>query len=153
MLSTKLQQKAIDIYKEYLSNKNFFITKERMSTLDQVFKQKDHFSADELFINIQNSTRGASRSTVYKTLSQLQECGILIEADFGHGHSHYEIGLGKQQHIHLICNHTHNITEVVNEQLEQAIQEICKAENFKLDFHKTQLFGHFLETKKESNTK
>ncbi len=118
-----------------------FFTKERHLILESIFEQEDHFSADELHFETQKADKKVSRATIYRSLRQLRDAGILIEADFGHGHSHYELALGECNHIHLICQESGKVEEVVAPELEELLLKIAKKKNFKLKYHKIQLFG------------
>src|SRR5690606_32944450 len=89
-------------YAEFLKRNKMFLTKERTALLEFIFAQEGHFSADELLYEMQRTGLKASRATLYRTLSQLVEAGVLSESDFGHGHTHYEINLGDRPHAHLV---------------------------------------------------
>ena len=137
----KLLKKAEELFESHLKQNSMFFTKERKIILEQIFQQSDHFSADELFFDLQQKKINISRSTVYNTLNQIKKIGILAEADFGHGHAHYELTLGVPNHIHLICSKTHKVDEVISDELEALIEKICKKNKFDLKYHKIQLFG------------
>src|SRR3954466_6288425 len=83
---------ARGIYSEFLKKNKMFFTKERAQLLDFIFDQKGHFSADELMFEMQKQRAAAagdvkvSRATLYRSLSQMVDAGILSESDFGHGH-------------------------------------------------------------------
>ena len=139
--NNNLLNTAEKIYSAYLRKNAKFFTRERHLILESIFKLPGHFSADELIFEIQKSSRKVSRATVYRSLNQMVKSGILVEADFGHGHTHYEAALGNKKHMHLICIKTGNVQEVLCEELDQLLHEICKNHNFDLQFHKIQLFG------------
>jgi Fur family ferric uptake transcriptional regulator len=134
-------EEAKSMYSAFLKKGSMFFTKERELILESVFQQDDHFSADELLFEMQKEGKKVSRATLYRGLHQLHQCGVLMEADFGHGHAHYELALGGKQHIHLICKESEEIKEVESEELEELLQKICEQEGFELGYHKIQLFG------------
>lgn len=136
-----LLQTASQIYKEYLLRKSMFFTKERLIILESVLEQKEHFSADELLFELQKTGRKVSRATVYRSLSQMVDCQILAEADFGHGHSHYEIALGEKRHAHLICRESGVVEEVHSDELNRLLQKIADSRGFELRDYTVQLFG------------
>ncbi len=137
----KLFEEAEQKYKSYLKLRSMFYTKERKTILDCVLKRQDHFSADELFLDIQTQKIRVSRATIYRCLHQMVECGILFEADFGHGHAHYEVAHEGDTHIHLICTRTGTVKEVQDKELDVLIAKIAKKENLDLKHQKIQLFG------------
>ncbi len=118
-----------------------FFTKERTDLLHFIFDQKGHFSADELVFEMKKENIKVSRATLYRSLNQLVDAGILSESDFGHGHTHYEITLGTKPHVHLICTDTGDVREVQSRKLELALNDLAKKEGFKIKRFKIQLFG------------
>ena len=118
-----------------------FFTKERVALLHAIFEQPDHFSADELLFEIQKSSRKVSRATLYRSLSQMVEVGILSESDFGHGHTHYEVLMGAKPHAHLILSDTGEVREIHSKRLEQVLDELAEREGVVIKQCKIQVFA------------
>ena len=95
-------EQAESLYKDFLARNKMFYTKERVTILEAVMGRDDHFSVDELLYDMQSKKLRVSRATLYRALSQLVDANILVEADFGHGHIHYEL-VGAEPHEHLVC--------------------------------------------------
>lgn len=138
---TKHLPAARGLYTDYLKKNKMFFTKERAQLLDFIFDQKGHFSADELMFEMQKEEVKVSRATLYRSLSQMVEAGILSESDFGHGHTHYEITLGTKPHVHLICTESGDVREVVSQKLEDALNDLARKEGFRIKRYKIQVFG------------
>lgn len=132
---------ARGLYTEYLKRNKMFFTKERAQLLEFIFEQKGHFSADELMFEMQKEEIKVSRATLYRSLSQLVDAGILSESDFGHGHTHYEITLGGKPHVHLIYTDTGDVKEVHSQKLEDALSDLARKEGFSIKRYKIQVFG------------
>ena len=132
---------ARGLYTDFLKKNNMFFTKERAQLLDFIFDQKGHFSADELMFEMQKRDVKVSRATLYRSLSQMVDAGILSESDFGHGHTHYEVTVGTKPHVHLICTETGDVKEVFSQKLEDALTDLAKKEGFKIKRYKIQVFG------------
>jgi Fur family transcriptional regulator, ferric uptake regulator len=137
------------LYSEFLKRNKMFFTKERIQLLDFIFDQQGHFSADELMFEMQKGNIKISRATLYRSLSQMVDAGILAESDFGHGHTHYEISLGSKPHVHLICTESGDIREVHSQKLENAINELAGKEGFRIKRYKIQLFGISKQSRKQ----
>ena len=137
----KLLPEARGLYTEFLKKNKMFFTKERTRLLDFIFGQDGHFSADELLFAMQKADLKVSRATLYRSLSQLVEAGILSESDFGHGHTHYEIALGTKPHVHFICTDSGDVREVFSQKLEDALNELARKEGFRIKRYKIQVFG------------
>lgn len=132
---------AEKLYSDFLQKEKMFFTKERKLILKAVFEMpQDHFSVDEFLFEITRLKYKVSRATVYRALSQLAGAGVLNEADFGHGHMHYEL-VGDDDHEHIICKECGKVVEVDSEEVSQAIQKLVEAQGFKFLSHQSQIFG------------
>ena len=131
-------EKAEENYKEYLSLNKMFYTKERVTILEVVMGREDHFSVDELLYDMQSKKLRVSRATLYRALSQLVDANILVEADFGHGHIHYEI-VGGEPHEHLVCTECGMVKEVVSPDLTKVVHNLASANGFRVRNQKTQI--------------
>lgn len=128
-------------YKSFLSERRMFYTRERALIFRVVFARRDHFSVDDLMFHMQNEGLKVSRATLYRSLANLAEADILVEADFGHGHIHYERAGSKAQHEHLVCSGCGRVVEVRSPELTEAIQKIVASEGFDLISHRLQISG------------
>ena len=146
----KLLPEARTVYSDFLKKNKMFFTKERTQLLDFIFDQEGHFSADELMFAMQKADVKVSRATLYRSLNQMVEAGILSESDFGHGHTHYEIALGSKPHVHLICTDSGDVREVHSQKLEDALNELARKEGFKIKRYKIQVFGISKGSRKEA---
>lgn len=150
-LKDKHLSEARGIYSDFLKKNKMFFTKERTQLLDFIFEQKGHFSADELMFEMQKGEVKVSRATLYRSLSQMVEAGILSESDFGHGHTHYEIAIGSKPHVHLICTDSGEVREVHSQKLEDALNDLARKEGFKIKRFKIQVFGVSKSSRKEAS--
>lgn len=132
-------------YTEFLKRKKMFLTRERTALLEFIFHQPGHFSADELLYEMQRTGLKVSRATLYRTLSQLVEAGVLSESDFGHGHTHYEVDMDDDPHIHLVSlENRDEVREVTSDKLIAAFAEVLRKEGFVPKRYNIQIFGNFL---------
>ena len=136
-------------YTEFLKRNKMLQTRERAALLEFLFRQKGHFSADELLYEMQRTGLKASRATLYRSLSHFVEAGILSESDFGHGHTHYEIDLGSKPHVHLVSLNDDEVKEVANPQLQKILAQLARRENFTIRRYKIQVFGTFADKSKK----
>ena len=130
-------------YAEFLKRNKMFLTKERTALLEFIFEQEGHFSADELLYEMQRTGLKVSRATLYRTLSQLVEAGVLSESDFGHGHTHYEIDMDDDPHIHLVSLDSDDVREVTSDKIITALAEVLLQEGFVPRRYNIQIFGSF----------
>ena len=82
-----------------------------------------------------------SRATVYRTLSHLQDAGIVKQVFFDNKQSYYEVIAGRQVHDYLICVVTGKVIEFNSDKLRALRDEICRQHGFQPLSHRFQIFG------------
>lgn len=141
MVKKNKNNKEIEIFNRFLKNKGLSVTKQRRLVLDQVFKNHNHFEAEEVAELLRKRNLRVSRATVYRTLNHLEDCGLIRRVDFGHGHSHYEHIFGHEHHEHLYCEKCGKLLEFSDSILEGRINDIAKSNRFSITRHTVQIFG------------
>lgn len=136
-----VKQTEIDIFGKFLERKGLSSTRQRKLVLNEVFRNHDHFEADEIVDALKKRKLRVSRATVYRTLSYLEECNLIRKVDLGHGHSHYEHTLGHAHHEHLYCGKCGQIIEFSDSILEGQIEKIAELNGFTITNHMVQIFG------------
>jgi len=137
MISEELQNK----YRKYLAKQGKLYTRERESILQSAFAREDHFSADDLYFHMRQEGVDVSRATLYRNLKQMAEAGLLIEADFGHGHTHYERAIEGATHEHLVCKKCGGVTEVRMPEFGEMVRLAAASQNFLIDHYQIQIMG------------
>ena len=125
MLESKIAQKVVKGFGEFLQKNNLRHTPERYRILEEIKKINDHFEADELFFQLRKKNIAASRATVYRTLSLLEESGIIRKFRFDENHFHYELITENTHHAHLVCTNCGKILEFDDDALEKIQAQIC----------------------------
>src|ERR1700738_1939120 len=69
----------LERFEEFLQSRGKRVTKQRRTIVEQVFASHDHFEADNLLAQLQKGvgSRQVSRPTVYRTLAELVDSGLL----------------------------------------------------------------------------
>lgn len=144
----KISLSELDIFGRFLKAKGLSLTSQRKGVLFEVFKIHEHFEAEDLVDHLRNKKHRISRATVYRTLSHLEDCGLIRRIDLEHGHAHYEHVLGHKHHEHLYCEKCGRIVEFENPELEGLIRKIAKENSFLERTHKIKIFGLCARCKK-----
>ena len=112
------------------------LTGQKQLIVEQVFSHHDHFDADELMDHLRPlvAQRKVSRPTVYRTLAELVEAGMLRKMALG-GRSVYEHEYGYPSHDHLFCQNCNQLIEFQSPELEQIRDAVAKQ-------HRFQVLGH-----------
>lgn len=136
------RREAPAAFEEFLRGRGLKLTRPRREILDAALARRDHFSAEELAVELRGRPRPVSQATVYRTLALLKDSGFLEEHDFGGGRKFYEQALGRTHHDHLVCIGCGKITEFQNGRIEQMQDQVTEREGFAPVFHSLKIFGH-----------
>ncbi len=97
---------------EFLAKKGLRKTSQRDAIIEAAFSTTEHYTAEDLLLMARKIDESVSRSTVYRTLPLLVECGVLKEMDFGRDFKFYDPNyLDHPNHNHLICSDCNRIVE------------------------------------------
>ncbi len=130
-----------EIFSNFLKTKGLSSTRQRKTILDEVFRNHNHFEADDIVEALRKKNSRVSRATVYRTLAHLESCKLIRKVDLGHGHSHFEHTFGHRHHEHLYCNNCGNLMEFNDPALEDRIEKIAASHGFTITNHAVQIFG------------
>ena len=124
-------------FEEYLQSRGKRITQQRRILVDHVFERHDHFDADELIANLSASPKSApvSRPTVYRTLNELVEAGLLRKMTLG-GRAVYEHDYGYPQHDHLHCQMCDKLIEFHSDELAELRDAVAREHHFRVTGHR-----------------
>ena len=137
------------VFAAYLARRGLNNTSERRAVLQQILVSGRHFQADDLYLKLARSkARPVSRATVYRTLSLLTDCGLIRKVAFVDRHSHYEHVFG---HEHLICRKCGGIVEFEDRSLSQALDRVCRRNEFRQLSHKIEVVGFCAKCSSKEN--
>jgi Fur family ferric uptake transcriptional regulator len=129
-------------FEEYLQSRGKRITQQRRALVGFIFERHDHFNADDLIDSFARQHRGEkiSRPTVYRTLDQLVEAGLLRKMTLG-GRAVYEHDYGYPQHDHLYCQICDKLIEFGSEELQAIRDAVAREHNFRVTGHRLIISG------------
>lgn len=124
-------------FREFLATKKMRLTPEREIIIEEVFSDHEHFDAEEMVnrLSRRKDSKRVSRSTVYRTLSQLEEAGLLRRVARNNDREIYEHDYGYPQHEHLVCERCGKMIEFQSGTLEAALREVCGQHQFQMNGH------------------
>src|SRR5690606_39531211 len=101
------------------------------------FRRHDHFDAEDLILHLSKVVEGqrVSRPTVYRTLSELVDSGLLRSMNLG-GRTVYEHDYGYPQHDHLHCEKCNKLIEFHSDELARIRDEVAKEHRFRVTGHR-----------------
>src|SRR5437899_822327 len=83
----------------------------RKAVFDEVMRTHGHFTAEELTKVCSGKKPKVSRATVYRSLRELLEAGVVRETAFGDKHHHFEHVYDEKPHHHAQCVRCHAFIE------------------------------------------
>jgi len=133
----------LDKFQEYLQTKGKRLTQERSIIVEAVFSHHEHFDAEQLVMQLsqRDSSRRVSRPTVYRTLNQMVEAGLLRKVARANDRELYEHDYGYPQHDHLICNKCGDLLEFQNEKIADLLNAVAAKHGFRMNGHRLEVYG------------
>ena len=127
---------------QFLQSGGKRITQQRRLIVDMVFSHHDHFDVDELLEHLQDliAQRKVSRPTVYRTLAELVEAGMLRRMTLS-GRSVYEHDYGYPRHDHLYCQVCNRLIEFHSDDLERIRDAAAEKHRFRVLGHRMFVTG------------
>lgn len=129
------------VFRKYLHEQKLKFTPERAMILDAVLRKEGLFEPEQLIDELKRLGHKVSRATIYRTLTHLQDAGILKQEFFDNKQSYWQVVAGRQGHDYLICVETGRVIEVDSERLRKLRDEICRQHGFDPISHRFQIFG------------
>lgn len=129
------------VFRRYLHDQKLKFTPERAMMLDAVLRKTGLFEAEQLVDDLKALGHRVSRATVYRTLSHLQDAGIVKQVFFDNRQSYYEVIVGRETHDYLICVATGKVIEFSSERLRKLRADICREHGFQPLSHQFHIFG------------
>jgi Fur family transcriptional regulator, ferric uptake regulator len=129
-------------FAQFLQDRGKRVTAQRQLIVEQVFSHHDHFDADELLEHLQPlvAQRRVSRPTVYRTLAELVEAGMLRKMELS-GRSVFEHDYGYPRHDHLYCQVCNKLIEFHSDELEHIRDQVAQQESFQVIGHRMFVTG------------
>jgi len=131
-----------ECFAQFLQSRGKRVTAQRQVIVEQIFSHHDHFDAEELISHLQPliTDRKVSRPTVYRTLSELVEAGLLRSMTLG-GRTVYEHDYGYPRHDHLHCQVCNKLVEFHSPDLERLRDAVARENRFQVLGHRMFIIG------------
>ena len=135
-------ERLLNDFKSLLKSSGQKFTIQREVILDELYNSNEHLTPEELYNLIQEKHPDLKTgiATVYRTLSLLEDSDMVTSLSFGAQGKKYELG-AKDHHDHMICTKCGEITEFVDEQIEERQHKIAEALGFEMQDHSMQIYG------------
>ncbi len=122
------------------------VTRQRTALLQVLAEALDHPDANELHRRAQEVDDTVSLATVYRTLSVLEDQGVIHRHAFEGGGARFEAA-DMPHHDHLIDLDTGAVVEFRSDKIEQLQAEIAREHGYEVVHHRLELYCRKRETK------
>ena len=135
-------EQLLSDFKNLLKDNALKFTIQREVILQTLYKSDEHLTPESLHHLLQNNFPDLKIgiATVYRTLALLEDSDMVTSLSFGAQGKKYELG-AKEHHDHMICTSCGQITEFVDEEIENRQDAIAKELGFKISDHSMQIYG------------
>ena len=112
-MPVSIPQETLESFSDFLGSKGLRMTGQRKGVFEALFKQNDHFTAEQLLKDAQNLDDTVSRATVYRCLPLMVESGIIRKIDVGQENKFYALnGSSETFKAQVICSDCDRIHDV-----------------------------------------
>jgi len=140
--SVEVPQPPLERFEHFLQSRGKRVTRQRRVILEEVYSHHDHFDADELMVHLADAIarREVSRPTVYRTLAELTEAGMVRKMTLA-GRSVYEHDYGYPNHDHLHCQVCNKLIEFQSDELDRISRTVARQYSFEITGHRMFVTG------------
>src|SRR5215469_8363760 len=93
-----------------LSTSGFRFTPQRQHVYDVLIEERDHPTAEEVFIRAKREMPEISMATVYNCLDALVQCGLVRQVTLERGAAHFCPNM--QEHCHFYCDNCQSVFDI-----------------------------------------
>jgi len=126
--------------------KGLRVTDQRKLVARVMSESEDHPDVDELHKRVSKHDSKISIATVYRTVKLFEEAGIVAKHEFKGNKARYEQA-PNEHHDHLIDINTGEITEFVDQDIENLQKKVAEKLGYKLVDHRLELYGSKINKK------
>jgi Fur family peroxide stress response transcriptional regulator len=133
----------VDILASKLREKGLKVTPQRLSIYGILMDTKEHPSAETIYEVVKDRMPSISFNTVYKTLSSLEESGLIKKLVVEE--NHYRFDADTSPHAHILCIRCNKLEDVPGDyglQVRLMREEYAKMHNREIIAEELYFFGY-----------
>ena len=129
------------IFRRHLKSRNLKYTPERADILAAIIERDTLFEVEELLMDMRAAGYRVSKATLYRTITLLQEAGIVTQALFDPKQAHYQLIYGKVAKDYLVCMKTGRHVGFTSQDLVEVRDRICREHGWDPVGHRFLVYG------------
>ncbi len=131
----------------FLKRTGLKLSSGRIKVFKMVMNAHGHFAAEEIVKFCKQSHTKVSRATVYRSLHEMLEAGIIRETAFGEKHHHFEHMYDEKPHHHARCIRCSKIIEFPDMKEDRVYVPFLQKQGFQILGHEMHFYGVCKECK------
>ena len=129
------------VFEKYLTEHESRYTSQKKEITTEIFNMLDHFEVEDFIESLRKQKKQFSRATVYRTIKQLLDAGLLQKISTKEGKVYYEGTSNQTQHAHVICNECGKILEIKDQRITDLLQECCNDLGITIEYQSLHIYG------------
>lgn len=129
------------VFEKYLTEHESRYTSQKKEITTEIFNMSDHFEVEDFIESLRKQKKQFSRATVYRTIKQLLDAGLLQKISTKEGKVYYEGTSNQTQHAHVICNECGKILEIKDQRITDLLQECCNDLGITIEYQSLHIYG------------
>lgn len=115
-------------------------TARRLEVLEELARERDDVTAQQLWSRLRERDSRAGLATVYRTLALLSESGVVDVLSHHGGEQCYRL-CGEAHHHHLLCERCHRVVEIEECGVEDWVAAAAGRHGFVATGHRVEITG------------
>jgi len=115
-------------------------TPRRLEVLEELAREHDDVTAQELWSRLRERNSRTGLATVYRTLALLSNTGVVDVLSHHAGEQCYRL-CGEAHHHHLVCERCHHVVEVEECDLDEWLNGVAQRHGFVATGHRVEITG------------
>ena len=128
-------------FEHFLGEQGLHMTSQRKAVLRCLLEGKHHLREEEIYYLARKQESGLGRTTVFRTLKLLEQCGLADRVEAADGTPRFELKHDRPHHDHMVCVECGRIIEFQSPQMELHQNQAIKDHGFEALWHRHEIFG------------
>ncbi len=123
-----------------MDSAGYRLTEPRRAVAELIAAREGHFTAADLLDDAKARRLGIGRATIFRSLDLLTELNVLERLDLPSG-EHAYVPCEPVHHHHIVCSSCGRVTEVDDQGLASAVEDIERRTGWQVETHRLELYG------------
>ena len=128
-------------FMSYLNRTGAKVSVGRMVVFRETMASHGHFTAEDLVKACNRNKQKVSRATVYRSIRELLEAGVIRKTAFGEKHEHYEHVYDEKLHHHARCIRCFDVIEFPDLKEDTVYVPFLEKKRFQILGHEMHFYG------------